>query len=332
VSYKGDIALGSTLDFKFTTRRFSTGTPFALAGTPTLAAYPDNSTTEITAGITLTTDFDTRTGLNHVRIVASGANGYAAGSNYDVVITAGTVDSVSVVGEVVGSFSIERTGAALALLKDATFGLAAIETLVDELESRLTAARAGYLDNINNATLAGASFPTDPADQSLVIAATDAIMTRLGAPVGASVSADIAAVQGDTDNIQTRLPVALVGGRMDASVGAMAADVLTAAALAADAVTEIQSGLSTLSAAQVNAEVVDALNVDTYAEPGQGTPAATATLAAKINYLFKAWRNRTTQTATQYSLYGDDATTIHHKATVSDDGTTFDRTEVATGP
>lgn len=37
---------------------------------------------------------------------------------------------------------------------------------------------------------------------------------RLGAPAGVSVSADIAAVKSGTDNIQTRLPAALVGGRM----------------------------------------------------------------------------------------------------------------------
>ena len=84
--------------------------------------------------------------------------------------------------------------------------------------------------------------------------------------------------------------------------------------------------------AQVNAEVVDALNVDTYAEPGQGTPPATATLVQRLQYLYKAWRNRATQTASQYSLYGDDATTVHHKATFVDNGTTADRGEVTTGP
>ena len=78
--------------------------------------------------------------------------------------------------------------------------------------------------------------------------------------------------------------------------------------------------------------VVDALNVDTYAEPGQGTPAATTTLIGKIGYLYKGWRNRSTQTSTTYSLYNDDATTVDQKATVSDNGTTFDRTEIATGP
>lgn len=87
---------------------------------------------------------------------------------------------------------------------------------------------------------------------------------RLGAPAGASVSADVAAVQSDTNDIQTRLPAALVGGRMDASVGAMAADTLTASALAASAVAEIQSGLSTLDAAGVRAAVgLASANLDT---------------------------------------------------------------------
>lgn len=92
------------------------------------------------------------------------------------------------------------------------------------------------------------------------------------------------------------------------------------------------SSRSTVTTGQVNAEVVDALNVDTYAEPGQATPAATSTLVQKIGYLFKAWRNRTTQTATDYKLYNDDAVTVDQKATTSDDATTFDRTEITGGP
>lgn len=84
--------------------------------------------------------------------------------------------------------------------------------------------------------------------------------------------------------------------------------------------------------ASVNAEVVDALATDTYAEPAQGAPAATATLAAKIGYLYKAWRNKSTQTSSTYSLYADDTTTVDQKATVADDGTTLTRGEIATGP
>ena len=84
--------------------------------------------------------------------------------------------------------------------------------------------------------------------------------------------------------------------------------------------------------AQVNAEVLDVLNVDTFAQPGQETPAATNTIRAMLAYLYKAWRNRITSTATQYNLYNDDATTIDQKATLSDDATTADKTEITTGP
>lgn len=65
----------------------------------------------------------------------------------------------------------------------------------------------------------------------------------------------LAAIQADTDDIQTRLPAALVSGRIDASVGAIAANAITAAAINADAITaakiaadvttELQAGLAT---------------------------------------------------------------------------------------
>lgn len=90
--------------------------------------------------------------------------------------------------------------------------------------------------------------------------------------------------------------------------------------------------LNDVSTSQVNAEVVDALATDTYAEPGQEAPAATTTLANKINYLYKAFRNKITQSSTEYKLYADDTTTVDQKATVSDDGSTFTRGEIGTGP
>ena len=90
--------------------------------------------------------------------------------------------------------------------------------------------------------------------------------------------------------------------------------------------------LTSTMKASVNAEVVDCLNVDTYAEPAQGTPGATITLAAKLGYLFKFLRNKKTQTATTTSVFNDDAATVDHKCTVSDDGTTFTSGEFATGP
>jgi hypothetical protein len=65
--------------------------------------------------------------------------------------------------------------------------------------------------------------------------------TELVAEIDA-VQADVAGVQADTNDIQARIPAALVGGRMDA-IALIAADGLDAAALKADAVTEIVTGL-----------------------------------------------------------------------------------------
>lgn len=52
--------------------------------------------------------------------------------------------------------------------------------------------------------------------------------------VGLATSAEIAAVQADTDDIQSRLPAALDGGRMDSIANAVAADAIGDAQLAAD--------------------------------------------------------------------------------------------------
>lgn len=74
-------------------------------------------------------------------------------------------------------------------------------------------------------------------------------------------------------------------------------------------------------------------NSDAHAEPGQGAPAANANIFAKIGYIYKAWRNKQTQTSDTYKLFADDGTTVDQKATsIADDGTTFTRTEVGTGP
>lgn len=140
MAYLGDFTLGETLDFRFTTVG-TTGAPTTLAGTPVVSAYVGNSTTQITAGITLSVDFDGVTGLHNVRVVASGANGYAAQTNVDLVITTGTVGGTSVVGYVVGSFSIENrstqslaTAANLAVVADyLDTEIAAIKAKTDNL-------------------------------------------------------------------------------------------------------------------------------------------------------------------------------------------------------
>lgn len=369
MKHLGDYDAGGVLYTKFTTYRPSTGAPFTLAGTPVVSIYKDGSLTQGTTGVTLTVDFDGVTGLHHLAIDTS-ADGtfFSAGSHFEAVITTGTVDSVSVVGSCIASFSLRKdsalkptvaartldvsaggeagidwanigspttavnlsgtnidpdqvvasvTGAVGSVTGNvggnvtgsvgsvATGGITATSIAADaigaselaadavtEIATGVWAAAARTLTAGTNIVLAkgtgvtgfndldaagvrGAvglaaanldtqlaaidtkttNLPSDPADQSLIIAATNSIAALIGTPAGVSLAADVASVQSDTNDLQSRVPAALISGRMDVTVGAMQADVVTGTALAASAVSEIQSGLSTLDAAGVRAAV-----------------------------------------------------------------------------
>jgi hypothetical protein len=114
----GDFSKGDTVDLYFTSVNAS-GVPTTLSGTPAVSVYKNNSTTQSTSGVTLTADFDGVTGLNQVRITTnSDGTFYDVGGSFSVIVTTGTVGGSSVVGYVVGSFSIEaRKGIADSLLK-----------------------------------------------------------------------------------------------------------------------------------------------------------------------------------------------------------------------
>jgi len=400
--YVGDIRLGDTFDIKFCTVA-TTGAPTTLAGSPVVSAYPGNSTTQLTAGITLTVDFDAVTGLHNVRVVATSGNGYATATNYALVITTGTVGGTSVVGYVVASFSIEARSALMPTTAARTLDVTAtgaggvdwanVEAPTTAVgltgttiaTSQVVASVSGAVGSVTGAVgsvtgavgsvaaggITAASIATGAVDAdaiaadavteiqsglataaaldivdnfldtevAAILAAVDtevaAIITLLGTPAGVSLAADIAAIEAQTDDIgaagagltalATQASVNTIDDFLDTEIAAIVTAVVTD-------IPALIAALNNLSAAAVNAEMVDALNVDTYAQPGQGTPAATTTIRLMLAYLYKAYRNRHTQTASEYDLYNDDAVTVDQKAAVSDDATTFDRGEVATGP
>lgn len=152
---------------------------------------------------------------------------------------------------------------------------------------------------------------------------------RSGHVAAGSFGEGVASVQGNVTGSVGSVSGAV--GSVTGAVGSVTGAVGSVTGNVGGNVTGSVGSLAAQAKADVNAEVVDALNTDTYAEPGQGAPAATATLAAKIGYLYKAWRNLKTQTADTWTLYNDDGTTAGQKSTVSDDGTTATRGEVATG-
>lgn len=106
MNYLGDFNTSAIVRRIFNTRG-TTGAPITFAGTPACSVYKDAGTTESTTGVTLTVDFDSRTGAHLVAVDTSAdLTFYSAGSDFHIMITAGTADSISLVGVIVGSFSL----------------------------------------------------------------------------------------------------------------------------------------------------------------------------------------------------------------------------------
>jgi hypothetical protein len=212
-----------------------------------------------------------------------------------------------------------------------------------EVESEATDALNAY-DGPTNAELATA-----------LAAADDAVL------------AAIATVQADTDNIQTRLPAALVGGKMDSDVTSISGDAIAAdnaeaffdgtgyagtgnvipsvttvtgnvngsvASVAAGGITatSIATGAFDADALAADAatEIATAILATTLAELGVAAPAATPTLAQAVMLTYMAIRNKRTVTSTKDTLFNDAGTAIAH-ADLTDDGSTFTAAELASG-
>lgn len=156
--------------------------------------------------------------------------------------------------------------------------------------TNITAGTITTATNVTNAPTAGdftATMKTSlnaatPASVQNISAQTGDSFARLGVPVSASISADIAGVQSDTTNIKTRIPAALVSGRMDSNVSAMAIGVINASALASDAVNAIADGLlDRADAIEAGMTPRQSLRLNTAASAGKLSGAATTTVVIR---------------------------------------------------
>ena len=117
------------------------------------------------------------------------------------------------------------------------------------------------------------------------------------------------------------MPGKNIGVGHDHTLFAMAAGVVTSAAVATGAVDA--DALATDAVNEITAAILATSLTELAA-----VPAAAPTVGQALEFLFMALRNKITTTATQTKLH-DDAGTVVATATVSDDGTTFQRTEYA---
>ena len=271
--------------------------------------------------------------------------------------------------------------------------VAAIQTDITTLLGRVTNTRAGYLDNLNGHVAqtgdayarlgapAGASIsadiatvdtvvdaikaktdnlPSDPADASVVAGLISAVETKVDT-IDDFLDSEIAAIKAKTDNLPADPADAsdiassflTVNGKLDvlddfldteiaaikaktdnlpaspAAVGSamtLAADSVNASALAADAVAEIQSGMSGIDASDVLEQVNAAL--DAASTELTTVPTTTGSLRQFVQFLHAYFRNLRTVTSTTETLKREDGTTTLGTATVSDNGTTFTKGEL----
>ena len=273
-----DFLLEETVHFLFTTRAFATGIPTVLAGTPVLSVYEDASATQITAGVSVGADHDSVVGLNLATIVATAANGYETGKSYAVVITTGTVGGVSVVGEVVAEFSIQRSPAFARLGAPAGASVSADIAIIDTVVDAIPTTAMRGTDNVVLAGPTKAEMDTahgllaTEAKQDIIDTNVDQIETAvITNAAGTDIAADIIAVKAETASIQAETtPILVDTADMQPKLGApagadMSADIAAIEAqtddigVAGAGLTDL-GGMSTAMKAEVNAEADTAIS------------------------------------------------------------------------
>jgi hypothetical protein len=270
----GDFDTSAVIYGKFTTYKPTTGAPFTLAGTPALSVYKDNSTTQSTTGVTLTADFDSVTGLNHFAIDTS-ADGtfYSAGSFFDIVITTGTVDSVSAVGSVIARFTLRKTSA----LKPTTAGrtldvsaggeagvdwanVGSPTTSVNLSGTTIATTQKVDIETIKTQAVtaaAGVTFPTSIASPTNITAGTITTVTNLtNAPTAGDFTATMKTSIGTAVAASAVASVTgNVGGNVTGSVGSIAAGGIAASSFAAGAIDATAIAANAITDAKVAADV-----------------------------------------------------------------------------
>lgn len=291
-----DIPLDEVVYFDVICHDPATGAVSDADSTPSFAVYEESTDTDIGVGGSLTKR-TSLTGNYRGSFTASSANGFELGKFYSVVASA-TVGSVA--GKaVVKNFRVAAAETQTGYPKtDAQYVEGSDAT--DQINAAADVALADYDGPTNAELTSGLAGLNDPTAAAIADAVLDEVLSghatagTLGKAI-ADVETDVTSILADTDELQT-----------DDIIGAI-------------------SGLNDLSAAEVNAEILDVLTTDTFGEP-TGVPGATVSLAVKIGTLYMALRNQIDVTASKMTFY-DDSGSAEWEKDLSDDGTTYSESE-----
>jgi hypothetical protein len=219
MNYLGDFADNSVVDIYFTThdKDGAAVAPSSAFENTDIRIYKNGSATQKTTvnGITMTSPFDALVGLHLLQIDTGNDTGdvgfWAIGSEYVVVLSPDeTVDTENVI-KVIGSFSIERAGASVSMLKNASYGLVTLESIVSSNETDLTTLLSRLVGTIlagNHTAQSGDAYAivnNGTYGNSALETLVDDLETRLGTPSnlgsGATVAANLVDIEGQTDDI-----------------------------------------------------------------------------------------------------------------------------------
>jgi hypothetical protein len=322
--YLGDFNPGQTVHFCWDTNN-GAGASVTPSGTGTVSVYKNLGTTQSVAGVTDTRTFDALTGIQACAIDLS-ADGtfYSAGADFEVVLSASTIDGQTV-NAVLAHFSIENRNIKANVTQyggtNGTFAGGRPEVNMTHIAGSAVSTSTAQLGvNTVNAggtawgsgAITAASIATGAFTAAKFAAnALDAVWSTATRLLTAGTNIVLAKGTGvtgfnDLDASGVRGAVGLASANLDTQLAAVVAAI---------------AALNNVSTAQVKAQMVAALTTDTYAEPA-AVPAATASLKDKIGWVATLSRNKLTQTATTQTLRNDADSGSIATSTDSDDLTT----------
>ena len=231
----------------------------------------------------------------------------ASAAGIDRVVVFGTVTGMVVLPVTIHLTAFDLSTASTPQTADHTAGIADIPT-VAEFEAR---------------TIVAANY--------VVVGDTIAGVTNAGTVTG-NVNGSVGSVTGAVGSVTGAV------GSVTGAVGSVGAGGITAASLGADCITNAKIADDAIAAENFATDAIatDAVAATAFdkivmSDLAQGAPSATASLPVAINYLYESWRNKTTTTATLITVMKDDGSTGLVKSTISDDATTFTKSEMISG-
>lgn len=279
-----------------------------------------------------------------VNVVNAGGTAWASGSLTSGVFATGAITAGAIAADAIGAS--ELAADAVAEIADAVWDEDATAHQTQGTFGQAIGDPVADTNTIYKAVVTDATGATVGVDVAAVLddTGTAGVVVAAGSKTGYSLTAttglgnQTADITGNLSGSVGSVTGAVgsvtgnVGGNVAGSVGSVTGAVGSVTGNVGGNVAGSIGSLGATAKSDVNAEVLDVLNTDTFAEPGQEAPGATVSLVKKIGYLYKFLRNKITQTSTTLSVYDDAGTTVDQKATVSDDGTTYTRGEIGTGP